>query len=276
MKNLNYLIAALLSLWGNGAFAQFSGTTQTGWINREGPLSIGRTTQYSSGTIDLLHIDNGGLRIGKSTTDEDRKKNMIHIGDSRYIGIGEWYADDHLAVVSKKGYNFVTDFGKPYYDDIFMYVVAQYNDIGLAVRSEHREGFQYGFISAVNRDDSKGIAVVNTSKTATNNGGEDVFRVYGNGNVECKKVKVAIDIWADFVFDKNYDLPTLQETERYIQDNGHLPNLPNVEEVKENGFDLGEMNRLLLQKVEELTLYTIEQQKQLDKLSSKKSKRNKE
>jgi hypothetical protein len=67
--------------------------------------------------------------------------------------------------------------------------------------------------------------------------------------------------WADFVFEKEYQLPTLDEVEQHIHKKGHLPNIPNTKEVIENGLSLGESQKLLLQKIEELTLYSIEQNK---------------
>ncbi|CAD0000432.1 hypothetical protein FLAT13_00021 [Flavobacterium salmonis] len=70
--------------------------------------------------------------------------------------------------------------------------------------------------------------------------------------------------WPDFVFKKEYSLPSLKEVENYIQTNGHLPNIPSAADVSENGILLGEMNARLLQKIEELTLYTIEQQKKIE------------
>ena len=84
-----------------------------------------------------------------------------------------------------------------------------------------------------------------------------------NGTVHAKEVKVDMSGWADFVFHKDYQLPTLTEVERHIIEKGHLPNIPNTKEVTENGLSLGENQKLLLQKIEELTLYSIEQNKQL-------------
>ncbi|MDR2836403.1 MAG: SlyX family protein [Bacteroidales bacterium] len=75
--------------------------------------------------------------------------------------------------------------------------------------------------------------------------------------------------WADYVFDENYKLPKLFEIEQFIKANKHLPEVPSSCEVEETGVKLGEMNVLLLQKIEELTLYVIEQQKQLEKLQKK-------
>lgn len=72
--------------------------------------------------------------------------------------------------------------------------------------------------------------------------------------------------WPDFVFEKNYRLPDLSEVEQYIQENNHLPEIPTASEVENEGQDLAEMNRLLLKKVEELTLYIIEQGKEIKRL----------
>ena len=82
-----------------------------------------------------------------------------------------------------------------------------------------------------------------------------------NGNIHTQEVKVDLNGWADFVFEKSYELPTLEEVERYIARNKHLPEIPSEAEVTENGIKLGEMNAKLLQKIEELTLYLIEQNK---------------
>lgn len=79
------------------------------------------------------------------------------------------------------------------------------------------------------------------------------------------KVQLRTD-WPDYVFKSDYSLPSLAEVETFIEQKGHLPNIPSAIEVKNaNGILLGEMNVKLLQKVEELTLYTIQQEKQLQK-----------
>ena len=82
-------------------------------------------------------------------------------------------------------------------------------------------------------------------------------------------MKVEATKWPDFVFDKNYQLPTLQEVEEHINKYKHLPDIPSETEVKENGVSLGEMQAKLLQKIEELTLYTIELNKVLKEQGEK-------
>lgn len=84
-----------------------------------------------------------------------------------------------------------------------------------------------------------------------------------NGKIRAKEIKVETG-WADFVFQPDYKLRSLKETEQFIEQNGHLPEIPSAKDVEENGINLGEMNAKLLQKIEELTLHLIEQSKRSD------------
>jgi hypothetical protein len=95
------------------------------------------------------------------------------------------------------------------------------------------------------------------------------YKLAVNGTIGAKEIKVetSSSTWADFVFEKNYQLPTLQEVEVHIKEKGHLKDIPSAQEVAENGINLGEMNAKLLQKIEELTLYMIEMKKENEKLS---------
>ena len=83
------------------------------------------------------------------------------------------------------------------------------------------------------------------------------------GSIGAREIKVQATGWSDFVFEDNYALPTLEEVEQHIKEKGHLQDIPSAKEVEENGIFLGEMDARLLQKIEELTLYAIEQEKRL-------------
>ncbi|MCC8427254.1 hypothetical protein [Mucilaginibacter sp. UR6-11] len=83
-----------------------------------------------------------------------------------------------------------------------------------------------------------------------------------NGNIRSKQVKVEINNWPDYVFKPNYNIPSLTAVKIYIDKYHHLPDMPSAAEVAKDGLDLGETNRLLLKKVEELTLYLLEKDKQ--------------
>jgi hypothetical protein len=76
--------------------------------------------------------------------------------------------------------------------------------------------------------------------------------------------------WSDFVFDDSYKLRSLADVESYYKANKHLPEIPSAKEVSENGVSVGEINKLLLQKIEELTIYLVEQQKEIEKLKKEK------
>ncbi|QYJ67485.1 hypothetical protein [Flavobacterium litorale] len=97
--------------------------------------------------------------------------------------------------------------------------------------------------------------------------GTDNYSLSVNGNVRANRVKV-YTTWADYVFEEDYALPTLEQVEQHIEEKGHLIDIPSAKEVEENGIELGEMNKLLLQKIEELTLYTIELNKQVQELKA--------
>jgi hypothetical protein len=87
-----------------------------------------------------------------------------------------------------------------------------------------------------------------------------------NGDIYSKKVKVTQTGWPDYVFQSTYRLRPLSEIEQYIQQYHHLPEVPSAEEVEKNGLDLGENQAGLLQKIEELTLYIISLNKEVEAL----------
>jgi hypothetical protein len=84
-----------------------------------------------------------------------------------------------------------------------------------------------------------------------------------NGTIHAREVKVDLTGWSDFVFHPSYQLKPLTEVEQFIKTNGHLQDIPSAAEVEQNGVNVGEMQTKLLQKVEELTLYVIEKDKEI-------------
>lgn len=104
------------------------------------------------------------------------------------------------------------------------------------------------------------------------------------GKIHAEEIKVDLAIPADYVFQKyftgsstlkpDYQMPSLTEIETFVKENHHLPNIPSASEIQQNGLQLGEMNNLLLQKVEELTLYIIEQNKRIEALEDKAVENN--
>ena len=104
---------------------------------------------------------------------------------------------------------------------------------------------------------------------------QDLFKVNANGYLSARKVIVTLqNPYADYVFDKNYKLMPLSQVAKFIKKYHHLPNVPSLAEVEANNkqIDIGEMQVKLLEKVEELTLYILQQQKEIDALNAKLSK----
>lgn len=100
-----------------------------------------------------------------------------------------------------------------------------------------------------------------------------------NGKIRAREIKVEAENWPDYVFENNYHLPSLEDVEQHIKDKKHLPDMPSALQVESNGIELGEMNKLMLKKIEELTLYVIElkketksQQLQLEELKRKRTR----
>jgi hypothetical protein len=124
--------------------------------------------------------------------------------------------------------------------------------------------------------------VYNTGKVTIGTDMYDLsgYRLFVKDGIKTERLKVEVaseNQWADYVFKENYTLPTLKEVEQHIQENGHLPNIPSAKEiVKDGGIEQGELNAKLLEKIEELTLYIIElnkdiinQQQEINKLKQK-------
>lgn len=95
---------------------------------------------------------------------------------------------------------------------------------------------------------------------------EATGKMYLGGKLTATEIEVKLDVWPDFVFADDYQLKSLYEVENFIRVNRHLPNVPSEAEVLENGVNVGEISSTLLQKIEELTLYVIELNKQNDEL----------
>jgi chitodextrinase len=96
------------------------------------------------------------------------------------------------------------------------------------------------------------------------------FQLSVNGDIRAKEVVVESG-WSDFVFEKDYILPTLDEVEKFIKENGHLKDIPKAADVQANGVGLAEINTLLLQKIEEMTLYIIDLNKRIERLKQANS-----
>lgn len=218
-------------------------------VNHLGNLGIGTITPFSSLNNKGLHIDHGGhtsIIIGDGTNNGG----IIQSSDnSRRVFIGSNIYDDND--LSWK--NFTNG------------PSAAVDVIGSS-----------GRIRFLTSTTSNGYNPSNIRMTINNDGnigiGHDspAYKLEVNGTVRATTFSaVSPPSWPDYVFEKEYQIPTIEEVENYIIENKHLPEIPSEDEVAKTGINLGEMNAKLLQKIEELTLYMIDINKQLKSQSQR-------
>lgn len=213
----------------------------------------GNTTSKNGGTVELYGSGSGSPSevrlIGKSIGfydyhDIDQWDLNMVIKDNGDIGIGKSNPSAKLDIVTN-------------YSDQSHLAIQVTNSSGsnlLSVRSDGQIG-----IGTVYNDPLNDLP--------TSSGCSDC-KLSVNGRIYSEGMTIRLsDIWPDYVFDNNYKLMGLKEVEDYLKDKKHLPGLPNAEQVIQHGIEIEELNIALLKKVEELTLYVIELQKQVDALS---------
>lgn len=153
-----------------------------------------------------------------------------------------------------------------------------------AIKMQYDEGISFhtflgNVVAGANFTGYERMRIDNNGNVGIGTTNPGTYKLAVEGKIGARSIKVTSANWADFVFAPSYELMSLSETEAYIQKNRHLPNIPSAAEVKENGFNLEEMDAKLLSKIEELTLYIIEQekrQKQQDEKMKELSKVNNE
>lgn len=180
---------------------------------------------------------NGNLDVTKQI-----KLGLAGNEDNKSPGITGVWNDDFLfkgRYLNHYGYGFYRRDSDP---DLRSYI-SDYFGIDFFTEGTHR--------LTITRAGNVGIGTINPQN-----------KLEVNGTIRTKEVKIEATNWADFVFNKDYRLPTLKEVENHIKAKGTLPDIPSEQEVMKNGIDVGEMQAKLLQKVEELTLYVIELKKE--------------
>ena len=221
-----------------------------------------------------MRIDNNG-NVGIGT---DKPSQKIEIGgDSKLnLKIGRW------ATIGTTGGGLATIIGNNIKASQSinnkMEFITTTNGGAKAIKMQYNEGITFhtmlGSVTSNSqfsgyermRIDNNGNVGIGTQTTGSH-------KLAVEGSIGAREIKVeAFPNWSDFVFEKEYNLPSLREVEKHIKEKGHLKDIPSAKEVEKNGIFLGEMNSKLLQKIEELTLYTIAQEKKIKELESLNTK----
>ena len=151
-------------------------------------------------------------------------------------------------------------------DALTVFANPNFNGNVLTINSGHAVTDQIGLFHIKRQDNSQFYVRMdgNVGIGTTNPGS---YKLAVNGIILAEQVRVTNNVpSSDYVFEADYPLPSLGQVEDYIKQHKHLPEVPSAKEFAKEGYLLNEMDDLLLRKVEELTLYVIEQQKEIKAL----------
>ncbi|QLE02041.1 hypothetical protein HX109_10925 [Galbibacter sp. BG1] len=220
-------------------------TTRIFGLNNQNWLYIGSVEHpisniyfYNSGVGNVMSLRENG-KVGIGTADPNA---TLQIGDSDHSG-----APENEVAIKRLSIAPVTHSGSDWFFTARDNPQFAFLDIGYFDKKSF----------TLRHDGNLGIGSPNPDSKLT-----------VNGKIHAKEVKLDLlgSLAPDYVFQADYELKSLKEVEEYIRDNGHLPNVPSANEMEEEGVHLKEMNLKLLEKVEELTLYAIEQKKESNAL----------
>ncbi len=234
------------------------GTTGTGGLEIDGGLRIDKN-EIITNTNEKLFLNqdnNGDVIFDSNTLRVDASENRV--------GIGTWAPGSKLTVKSTTN----------------EYGITSNNPNGIS-HFPHENGYSYvsgkGIIFRADSNDgsTQRMSITTNGKVliGTIPGEERLgsYKLYVENGILTEKLKVAVKglpDWADYVFEDDYDMMSIDQLDEYISENKHLPNVPSAKEVVKNGLDVAKMDAKLLEKIEEAHLYIIELHKELEKLKT--------
>ena len=265
-----------------------SSTSQTGYLNMVGGAfnmnaPSGLPIKFrDGGTTNLTILGNGNVGIGTASPNAKLHvaQGQMQVGDNSSSSFGLRLTRTNASVAS----------------DVHLYNASANTPVPMWIEGGYFTGERVGVVTAANAGfpyyeeyvpdgaySYKSLGFINQSSGSFS--GSDIERIItlrksGNvgigttspterlsvdGNILAKRVRVSVDAadWPDYVCANGYKPMAISKLEQYIKQHQHLPEVPSAEEVEEKGLDLGSMDATLLKKVEELTLYLVEQNKRL-------------
>jgi len=239
------------NLYGQGRIVTVAGNSNT--FDATGKMILGTRRVFDKlGTgpswyygNDIVIDGNGSVGVGTTTPDEK----LVVNGNIKVI-LDPAFSNKNVARIISLGVSGPTGARNWALRGVYQYPYGvNLNAVG-------------GDIDLIKSQDGNTILGTKTDGTALGNVGIGTVNPQNkldvNGTIHSKQVNVDLNGWPDYVFKKDYQLPSLQEVKTYIDQNHHLPEMPSEQQVAKDGLNLGEMNKLLTKKVEELTLYLIE------------------
>jgi hypothetical protein len=224
-----------------------------------GNMLIGNQTAIAA--LAKLHVHDGALRLTGAVSGMGGPQ-LIWGGNATTAPNGEWAVEYETANPGFEGLNFWKPFGATGTAGNHFLFVSNTGKVGINSNNPTAQ-------LTVNGNMLVGDPANVTLPTG--------YKLYVQTGILTEKVKVALTTnptdWADYVFEKDYKLKTLEEVSSYVEKNKHLPGVPSTKElVEQGGIDLGKMSAKLMEKIEELTLYTIQLNEKNKELTERLSK----
>lgn len=229
------------------------------WQNVSGRLQF-VTDVSTQGYLEFNPLGGSwGMALGSSLGE------IMRLTSDGRIGIGTSTPEGKLTIGGPNGNIFITNNFFEGYNGIWLNgssnsvdynLLSTASDKNLYINRPAGAGiyFRQANIDQMTITESGNVGIGTTSPGS--------YKLAVEGTMGARKVKVTQSAWADYVFEPAYKLPPLEEVEAFIKQHGHLRNVPTAKEVADEGLDLGGNQAVLLAKIEELTLYVIEQNKQ--------------
>ena len=213
-------------------------------------LIFGTASNGNSAVEKMRFSYEGHLGIGTDLPEGRLHIDMTNTADDRAIVVN----DDDAALIEMRQSGTPVGFLQAIGDDVQIGTFATNETGSFIIRTN---GANRLFVH------ENGSVSIGTTTVATG------FRVSISGKVMCEELQVKLlGNWPDYVFHKGYKLKSIYSLETFIKRNNHLPGIPSANVIDEKGIGVGEMQRLQMQKIEELTLYIIQLKKEIDALKN--------
>jgi hypothetical protein len=248
---------------GNDASATSHGYLMMGPENGENLiLDNNEILARNNGVVSTLFLarDGSKVQLGNGAEGTGTK---LHITSGNEAGLPD-NLSGYLMMGSQGGLNMVLDNNE---------IQVRSNGAATHLSLQNEGGNVYiGDVTNFNSAHRLGVdgnTVITGNVRIGNTVGPSGYRLAVDGKAICTELLVRlVPNWPDYVFNKNYKLPGLHEVEDYINKHHHLPGIPSAKELDASGLNIGEMQKLQMEKIEELTLYIIELKKEIEKLSA--------